>query len=127
MNLDEILLHDNVLVVSFETPIEKQLRNLENMKLAQQDEELLKMSREEIKYRTLLNKMYKVFSSYNANTQDKDMFCTMYQSWLMWYLKCIGKSMRKEYVSEEIQDMFHTFSADLKKNNLLIQHSVTDY
>ena len=116
MNLDDILLHDNVLVVSFETPVEKQLRHLENMKLAQQDEELLKMSREEIKYRTLLNKMYKVFSIYNTNTQDKDMFCTMYRTWVSCYLKCIGKSMRKEYVSEEIQDMYHTFYIELKNN-----------
>lgn len=116
MELDEILLHDNVLVVSFETPVEKQLRHLENMKIAQQDEELLKMSREEIKYRTLLNKMYKVFSSYSANTQDKDMFCVMYRSWLSCYLKCIGKGMRKEYISEDIQDMYHLYHADLKND-----------
>ena len=116
MNLEDILLHGNVMVVSFETPVEKQLRHLENMKLVKDDDVLLNMSREEIKYRTLLNKMYRVFSSYNANTQDKDMFCAMYETWLSSYLKCVGKSMRKEYVSEEIQDMFHTFHADLKND-----------
>lgn len=116
MNLDDILLHDNVVVVSFETPIEKQLRKLENTKLAKQDEELMKMSKEEIKYRILLIKMYNVFEMYNANTQDKDMFCTMYRTWLSCYLKCIGKGMRKEYVSENIQDMYHIYNADLKND-----------
>ena len=116
MELDDILLHDNVLVVSFETPIEKQLRKLEGMKLAKQDEELMKMSKEEIKYRVLLIKMYSVFEMYGANTQDKDMFCNMYRSWLSCYLKCIGKGMRKEYVSENIQDMYHIYHADLKND-----------
>lgn len=112
---EDLLEDENVVVVNYKSPAERLIDQLETRSKVMKDKELLKLSRSEIRYKQLLYHLHSSLKEYGCATFDKEIFVNVYKQWLSCYLACIGKSLKKEYVSEELQDTYHTFRVEIEK------------
>lgn len=67
------------------------------------------------KYTRLITQMFETFLVYRPSTVDKIIFCQLYEQWINAYLKCCAMNLKRDYVSEIIQDTYHTYKAEISE------------
>lgn len=65
------------------------------------------------KYTRLITQMFETFLVYRPCTNDKIIFCQIYEQWVNAYLKCCALNLKRDYVSEVLQDTYHTYKAEI--------------
>ena len=115
MKYEEVLKQDNVKVVNTrELTVQDKI---DNLVITAKDKYVKKLGKEYVKLTLTIEKYFSLIELYGCTTFDKNIFVKLYEQWLDNYLKCCAKGLHKYYLSEEIQDFYHTCKTDLKEFN----------
>ena len=113
MEMDEVLKQGNTKVIhTRKLTVEE---HIENFNVIHNDKAMKKLACEYAKLTLTIEKYYSLIELYGCTSFDREIFVKLYEKWLDTYLTYCAKGLHKYYLTETVQDFYHTCKAELSE------------